>query len=371
VLARDDAIADRAYQKSWSAQNQGPDGATALFGDALKSNAASPYRWCDLGEALLDAGQPEIGRRCLLRAVELGPQMPQILLRAANFHFRLGSPDQAIRYSARVLALVPNYDSVIFNSYSRMGVGTEAVLDHGLPRDARAVQAFFRYTLSAGTPGEAATAWAWMERNSFSDDHLADEYVTFLIGRRLYETAANTWEARMGTREEGYLKSNWLCNEYFTREPSGSTFDWHITPVAGVQVTRDSLGVTPGGRSLRIEFPGTSNLTYSHVAQTAFVKPGAYRFSAMVRTAEITTDEGVGFRISDRENPGRLDIRTRPLRGTANWTRIETVFQVPVGTSLLEVQVFRAPSLKFDNKIQGIAWITQVKLERAGGQAAK
>jgi hypothetical protein len=296
----------------------------------------------------------------MLRAVELGPHLPQILLRAANFHFRLGAAQDALGYAAQVLAIVPDYDAAIFTTYSRMGVDTENALRYGLPHGARAAQAFFRYTLSAGGLEDAASVWAWMGRNSMNDDRSADAYAAFLIGRQRYEEAARMWAAQMGTREAGYLQSKWLCNGDFSREPSGAVFDWKVTPVAGVEVRRDS---GQGRPALRIEFPGTENLAYGNVEQTAFVAPGSYRFSALMRSDAITTGEGVGFRIFDREKPGGLDVRTRQLRGTADWSRVETEFQARA-PGLVVVQVFRAQSLKFDNKIAGTVWIGEVKLER-------
>lgn len=365
LFSPDDALANRAYQRSWAGLIDGRDGAMALFEGALKGNPASPYRWCDLGESLLDSGQAETGRRCLARAVELGPHLPQILLRAANFNFRLGDTGAALGYAARVLALVPDYDAPIFTTNSRMEVGTEAVLNLGLPRDRRAVQAFFRYTLSTGAAEDAALTWAWMGRNGFNDDPSANEYAGFLIGRRLYEAAAQMWARQMGDREKGYLKSNWLCDGDFSREPSGDIFGWKVTPADGVQVSRDAApAIGPRPWALRIEFPGTDNLAYYNVEQTAFVKPGGYRFSAMMRTEGITTSEGVGFRILDRENPARLDVRTRALLGTVGWTKVEAVLQAPAGSNLLVVQVFRDQSTKFDNRIQGTVWIGDVKLER-------
>jgi hypothetical protein len=359
-------LAERAYQKSWNGIIDGPDGAISLFESALRGNSASPYRWCDLGEALLQSGRAETGRRCLLRAVELGPHMPQILLRAANFEFRLDDTDAALGYAARVLAMVPDYDAAIFGAYGRMEVGVDAVLSRGLPRDHRAVQSFFFYTLRTGTVGDAAVVWAWMGRNGFNDDRSADEYAGFLIRQRLNEQAARMWASQMGDREEGYLKSHWLCNGDFTREPSGANFDWRITPVDDVQTAREVSG--PGGEqaqswALRIEFSGTENVAYGNVEQSAFVPPGAYRFSAMMRTEGVTTDEGVGFRIFDRENPGHLNIQTRQLLGTVGWTKVETVFDAPVGGSLLGVQIVRPQSVKFDNKIQGTVWIAKVRLE--------
>lgn len=361
-VARGDTLSAKAYRASWVGQTA--DG-MSLFREALRADPASPYRWCDLGEAMLDDGQPEAGRRCLARAVELGPRMPQILLRAANFGFRSGAPDEALRFAARALALTPDYDAAIFSSYSRMGVETAAILDHGLPREARPAAAFFRYTLARAAADDAAQVWAWMARNSFNTDRLADEYAGFLLARGEGEAAVRMWAAQMAAREAGYLKTNWLCNEYFTREPEGYRLGWHIAPVEGVQVVRDG-GRTGDERSLRIDFPGTSNLSYSQVGQTTFLVPGTYRFSAVLKTDRITTDEGIGLRIFDRGDPGKLDVRTRVLRGTNDWTAVESTFRV-AGASVVEVQVVRTPSQKFDNKFAGTVWMTQVRVERVKG----
>src|SRR5437762_7657711 len=60
--------------------------ALANLQEALRRNVASPYRWCDVGEALLAAGRIKEARYCVVRAVELGPQIPPVLWRAAQFY---------------------------------------------------------------------------------------------------------------------------------------------------------------------------------------------------------------------------------------------------------------------------------------------
>src|SRR2546422_10361956 len=49
------------------------DAAVALenLEEALRRNVASPYRWSDVGQALLSAGRIEEARYCFIRAVEL------------------------------------------------------------------------------------------------------------------------------------------------------------------------------------------------------------------------------------------------------------------------------------------------------------
>jgi hypothetical protein len=125
---------------------------------------------------------------------------------------------------------------------------------------------------------------------------------------------------------------------------------------------------------LRIQFDGKQNLDYSDVGQTAFVKPGRYRFEAYIRTQGITTDKGVGIHIYDRNAHGRLDVRTEELAGTHDWTKVERVLVVPGDISLLAIEVSRQHSMKFDNQINGTVWIDSVRLvpvlfplDRGGG----
>ena len=153
-------------------------------------------------------------------------------------------------------------------------------------------------------------------------------------------------------------------DEDFESKPGGSGFDWRVTTFEGVEVARDSTVSCSGSSSLRIRFEGKENLSYSHISQMAVVKPGGYLFSAQVRTEGITTDQGVGFRISDAESSARLDIRLENLVGTSGWTKVEERFLVPHQTRLIQIQVVRQSSWKFDNKISGTAWIDGVSLVR-------
>jgi hypothetical protein len=361
----DAAIAQSGYLQSWGGHFDGPGGALARFEDAVRSNPASPYRWCDLAEGFLAAGDAAAGERSIAHAVELGPKLPQILLRAANFEFRTGSQQQALHYFARVLAMGPDQDAVVFSSYQRMGASTEAVLQEGLPGDRRSALAYFRYVLAGGSGDQTARVWAWMRERSLTDYSVAAEYVTFLVAHGQFEDAATVWAAQLGPREPGYLRSDFMSNGDFAREPSGSPLDWRVVPVAGVQVTRQSCD--RGSPCVKIDFSGSENLEYRQIAQAAVVPSGAYRFTALGRSAGITTDEGVGFRIVDRENPSRLDVRTRQLHGSQGWTELATDFRVPAGARLLEVQVYRPKSGSFANRIRGTAWFTNVKLQRLDG----
>src|SRR5207249_9006094 len=104
------------------------------------------------------------------------------------------------------------------------------------------------------------------------------------------------------------------------------------------------------------------NLNYNHVSQTAYVRPGPAQFRAYLKTAGISTDQGIGFHIFDAESPARLDMFTEQLTGTSDWRKIETAFVIPQNTKAVTIQVVRRPSLRFDNQIRGTAWIDDVTL---------
>ena len=349
--------------------NQGREGEAGISAatvrhleQAVRGDLASPYLWCDLGEVQTEMGQIEKARHCFRQAVQLGPRIPPILMRAANFHFRLSEPGQALPYTARIMELVPDYDAIIFSYYDRLIPDAGAILPH-LKGNSRAAYSYFRHLLTSAQAAAADATWTWLEHSKATDDRLAGEYLDFLIRVRRYKEAAHAWAHHLGPRGAGYLTSTLLFNGGFESEPTGAVFDWRTSPVPGVEVSRESGSAQQGRNALRISFSGTVNVDYSHVAQTAYIWPGRYRFRALVRTDGLTTDQGLLFRLFDPESPNRLLVETEQLRGTNDWKSVDTFFAAPAGTNLITVRICRSRSRKFDSKVQGTAWIDSVSLE--------
>ena len=117
-----------------------------------------------------------------------------------------------------------------------------------------------------------------------------------------------------------------------------------------------------GSWSLRLHFDGEENTQFTHVSQKLVVVPGKHVFRAQVRTEGLTTDQGVYFRIFDAENAARLDVQTEQVMEATDWTAFEKAFVVPPGTHLLEIQIVRVSSWKFDNKIAGTLWVDDVSV---------
>ena len=277
--------------------------AITIFRKVLQRDPQDPYRWVDLGDAFLEAGQKEDARYCFGQVLVLAPHSAALLLRVADFHFQIGENQEALPITARILALIPDYDSVIFSDYIRSVDRAEDVLRLGLPEGGRAAKSWLQFLIQAGRLDDAQRTWDWVVGRGYADDALAGEYVEFLIRQGHPDSAASAWAQHMGARADDYDKSTYLFNGDFESDPAQSPFDWNVARTEGVEVTRDCTTAWSGKCSLRISFAGTQNLGFAAASQLAFVRPGTYRFHAFIRTEALTTDQGIRFRISDAEVP--------------------------------------------------------------------
>jgi hypothetical protein len=337
--------------------------AITTFRTVLQRDPQDPYRWLDLGDAFLEAGQKEDARYCFGQVLALAPHSAPLLLRVADFHFQIGENREALPITARILALIPDYDSVIFSDYMRSVDRAEDVLGLGLPEGSRAAQSWLRFLIQTGRLDDAQRTWDWVVAHGYADDASAGEYVDFLIRQGRPDSAASVWAQQMGARADDYDKSTYLFNGDFESDPAQSPFDWNVGRAESVEVTRDCTSASLGKCSLRISFAGTQNLDVTAASQLAFVRPGTYRFHAFIRTEALTTDQGIRFRISDAEVPARLDEVFGQFTGTSPWSSVDHDLIVSPETRLLRIEVIRQPSMKFDNKIDGTAWIDQLRLE--------
>lgn len=359
----------RARQQLTGVREEELQEAIGIFRKVLQRDPHDPYRWADLGEAFLDAGQKEDARYCYGQVLAIAPQSAPFLLRVANFHFQIGENKIALSITARILKLIPDYDSIIFSEYTRFVDHAEDVLQYGLPQDPRAARSWLQFLIQAGRLGDAQRTWDWVAGRAYADDAAAGEYVGFLIRQGHPDLAASAWTQHLGTRSGDYRKSTYLFNGDFESEPTPSPFDWTVARTQGAEVTRDCTTAWAGKCSLRISFAGTENLEFAAASQRAFLPSGPYHFRAFIRTEGLTTDQGLRFRISDAEVPSRMDVIFEQFTGTMPWSVVEHDLRVPPQTRLLQVQVVRQASMKFDNRVGGTAWIDDVTLEPISSHA--
>ena len=342
-----------------------PAARTAALLEWLRRDPTNPLRWSDLGVALWKSGEMERAGYCFSNALALGPEVPPVLLQAAEFYHKVHEDQRSRQQTARVLAMTDSYDRFIFTSYAAEDFTLSEILRQGLPAGRRAAQAYFDYVADGGDVESTSKVWDWLVAQGYSDDRRFNAYLSLLIKNERYDSAAQLWSLGLGNRRNGYRQSTWIYDGDFETEGSDSPFDWAIRSVSGVQVTRDKAIAHSGIQSLRIEFQGTENVSYEHTSQIAVLPPGAYRFQAYVQTKEITTDQGIGFRLSDPDGHS-LNILTEPLTGTSGWRKVEQAVCVTPRMRRLDIRLVRRASWKFDNKISGTAWIDSVELVRAG-----
>lgn len=335
-----------------------------IFTEVLARNPASPYRWCDLGEAHLAQGEVEKARSCFAQAYRMGPNIPHTLIRIVSFHLRQNETAPMLRKAAHILSSCDAYDRLLFSYYDRLGVDTGQILRYGVPPEIRPAQSYFRHVLATAPPEQTHQVWQWIHTRGFHNDELAGSYVAYLLRQKRHGLAADTWAEHTGRRRGKYRRGDYLFNGGFENELTQCPLDWGIRETRGATVKRSDEMAHSGSRSLRIDFLGTENLDYSHVGQTVCVEPGRLTLRIHARTSGITTDQGIAFRIADAEVPARLDLRTEQLRGSSDWQHLELTFVVPVKTQLLSVQVVRSPSRKFDNKIAGTVWIDDATITK-------
>lgn len=328
---------------------------------------ASSDWWGRLGEGLQAAGRTPDARLAFERSIALSPRAPEALIGAADFYLEIGERPRGLELISRSLEAGDIIDDAVFAEMAFRKVSADEVLAH-VALDARASRVYLR-RLIAATSGETTALWTWMHTKGFVNDRSAIEYAEWLVRRNQPDAAAKAWAAYAGGRRlkgapEGYPESNPVFNGDFEADPVGGPFDWRIDRRPGVAVAFDADTRHSAARSLRVTFDGTHNVGDVGVEQAVYLVAGQYRLQAHIRTAGVTTDEGVGLRVVFSGAPRPHDVMTERIAGTADWTLVEDTFEVPSGGRLLRVMVGRQPSLKFDQFVRGAVWVDEVRLSR-------
>jgi hypothetical protein len=363
LLCSDQLLVDSADRLAYGS-TQDKNLAVANLQEALRRNVADPNQWTALGEALFEAGRLQEAQYCFGRAVALGPQNPAVLWRTAQFFARIQKPIRREQYMAKMLGLVPEYKTLVFDTYASSNTDVVEAFQYGIPEKSPLANDYFQYLLRNNARlADIRKAWNWLQRNSPADDRLAGDYVDWLIARHEYALASETWANSVGGYDHEYLHPNAVFNGGFERPPLQSGLDWRWrSQTSGVEIARDSAVAANGTSSLRIQFDGTENVDFHSVAHDVVVSPGRYHFKAWLRTSDVSTDQGVGLRIID--SAGHINLETKRLTGTHDWTPVELDFTISGATRLLRIEVVRQASWKFDNKISGQVWIDNVSLVR-------
>jgi tetratricopeptide (TPR) repeat protein len=350
---------DRLLERAGSLREKGtPEDlreSIGLYREILSRDAANPYRWCDLGLALTEAGRVQEALDCYRRAVEVGPNNIRTLWLAAGFYIRVRKQRDALEVLSHILEKSSADRKRVFDAYLNSDFVFPDTLKYGIPSNEAVARAYLRYLIRNGDAVLCEECWNWIRGNSFADDALAGDYASFLFRAGDYRKSRDTWADYLGERRGDYLDYNYIYNPGMEREPGNSPFDWKLADTSCARMTRVKEGAREGYWALRIIFNGRENPSFRHVAQRIYLEPGRYRFRGWIRADSITTDEGVGIRIAGFE--------TEKVAGTVAWKLLQQTFTLEE-PKLIRFEIIGEPSEWSFNRLKGTVFLDDFLLVR-------
>ena len=334
-----------------------------LLKENLKENQLAPFRWVEAAEQFAAAGEMDKAKGAFLQAQKMGPEIPAIWVRTANFYFLQNQPEAGIEAVSKVLKITSANDDFVFVYFDQFAPSRDhvyrAILDNR-----RASRSYLSYLMARSRGEEAFSMWDQNSQRGYIDRPLLVQYLEFLIKQQQFQQAVKLWAASLTPEQRGdYPTLNMIYNPGFEQSPSGSVLDWVIQPMETVETSLSSTQIKTGKQSLRVQFPGTSNIDFHHVSQVVSIPvAGNYGFKAMLKMEGITTDQGVRFCFEDAATAGKFRFQTEPLRGTSEWIPVTANLAIPSATRGLRISICRSASLKFDNKVSGTFWVDDVSL---------
>jgi hypothetical protein len=341
----------------------------------------NPFGWSDLAEQKGEAGDMAGAREAFRRSLQLGPNIPQVLIRYVNFEVANGQIVRVLPQLRHILELTNAYDNLVFRYVVRSEMDSKQVLAEVIPDPGRgsaeemakraagagghatapdgegrprgdAARAWTSYLLAERRP-EAESTYGWLAERGGVTPGLRNQWIEYLIQvRKDYAKAVATWAAAHTDRE--YPGENRVFNGGFVRERTEGRLDWSLATHPRVTAKM--------GDGLRLTFDGQENIAYGHLSQQTFVPAGAWRFVADADAEGLSTDQRPFFRVHDTFDARRLDVTTAmaPEPMTVDFT-------VPTGGSWVTITFLRRQSGKFDNKLKGVIRVKKVTIKRVGG----
>src|SRR5262249_11314245 len=149
----------------------------------------------------------------------------------------------------------------------------------------------------------------------------------------------------------------------FDTVPSGLTFDWVITPGAGVTIDVAPVPGGEGNRALAISFE-QGRIDFRGVAELIVLAPGSYEFRGKY-TGEIIGPRGVKWRVACAGGPIVGESGMVAAKTTA-WKDIEFGFAVPAtGCPAQYVRLDLDARMSSEQFASGTVWFDDLRITRS------
>jgi len=355
----------------WQYTLDDPDVQRAIryYRSALALNPRDADVWKDLSTAYESDGDWQAAGDAFREAKRAYPLSAEVSWRYGNFLLRQDRIAEAFSEIRRAVYVDPKRSAEAFSRCWRVNPDVRAILDNVLPPNLDGYLDVIHQL--AENDQHAAALVVWERLVAFHPRLSLGQAIPFteqLVQKRDIEAARRVWgdalrlsDTPSPARPDGSV----LWDGGFESGWNNGGFAWRFpAPTAGVRVGFDTNEKHSGRESLHISFDGRHNVALEGPCVNAAVSAGTrYRFSAWVRSENLTTNQGLRFRLDWRDASGRYDaVETPDVRGSQPWTEITMAWTAPRNTHQVRLCALRRPSEKLDNQIQGMAWIDDVAL---------
>ena len=347
-----------------------PNSALAVdsYRKATALNPLATDAWLDLGMAYELDGKLDQARDAYLEAKKSYPGSAEVSWRYGNFLLREGQQVQAYTELRRAIEANPSYAATAFSRAYRSNPNLDEILQQLLPAKPRVYVDVIGEAVGSTHLAVAQTVWnqllALHPRLSIRE---VDYLVSSLLKAGDLSAARRVWDQGVATMNLPPLRQvpgSVLWDPSFESDVVGYSFSWHFQPlVQGVTTGLDRSEKLSGNQSLRLSFDGKHNPNLEAACAMGIVQPGTvYHFSAWIKTRNITTENGAGFRVRSGDDDSAPVLNTREFHDTSPWTSVDEMWTASPHTHRVQVCVVRDPSDKPGVRISGTAWVDDVNL---------
>ena len=353
------------YQQ-YSLEEADSAGAQYSFRKAIALNPLDTDAWLDLATSYELEGKTGEAREAYLQAKKSYPTSADVSWRYGNFLLRQGDQPEAYAELRRAIEADPQRAAAAFSRAYRASRDIDQILNQLLPPRQSAYIGMINEAISEKQLAVAQTIWARLltlhPRIEVRD---VERLVAELLVAGEYDEARRVWDQGVATVKLPPLlepQGSVVWDPSFESDANGYSFAWKFNPIVqGVSIGLDRTERHSGSQSLRLSFDGRHNPDLEAACTIATVQPGtAYRFSGWIKTKEITTEYGVGFRLRSVED--NTVVHLRELHGSNPWTPVEQTWIAGKNIHGVQICVTREPSENPEVRISGNAWVDDVNL---------
>jgi tetratricopeptide (TPR) repeat protein len=335
---------------------------------AIDLNPLDTDAWLDLGTYYELEGNTKAAREAFVRAKHSYPSSAEVSWRYGNFLLREGELPTAFAEIRRAVQADQHRAASAFSRCYRVNPDIDAILNQALPAEPAVYVDVLREAANSKQLAVARIVW---KRLLLLHPHLHfqdfDPFVSQLFEAGQSTDARQVWDEGVATMTLPALqqaKDSVVWDPSFESGTEGYSFSWRYQPVTqGVQILLDPKQKHSGSQSLRLTFDGKHNENLEPACTVVNVEPKtAYHFSGWVRTQDLTTNSGIGFRIHSVGGPAPSINQTSEIHDTNPWTSLEMVWTAGPQVHQASICIMREPSDTANMNISGTAWVDDVNL---------